>query len=182
MKNITSKLLIFIAILTVSFSAVYAQKGGLDNMQLEKKIRKEILMLPYYDVFDFVKFNLSNDGTVTLSGQVNEYSTQKGAVSSVKRLAGVSKVVNNIEVLPLSNFDDQLRQRVYYSIASKGALGGYLQETNPDMHIIVRNGNVTLEGFVRNSSDANLAKLAANSVSGVFSVTNNLISEKNRLQ
>jgi osmotically-inducible protein OsmY len=182
MKFITAKLLVFTAILTVSSFAIPASaQTGFDKLALEKKVRHEILMLPYYDVFDFVKFSVSG-GTVTLSGQVNEYSTRNGAINRIKRLAGVSNVVDNIEVLPLSNFDDRLRQNTFYAIASKGSLGGYLQGSNPDMHIIVRNGNVTLEGFVRNSSDANLAYIAARGVSGSFSVTNNLISEKDRIQ
>lgn len=185
MKYITSKILIFAAILTVSMLSISAgaqSKITFDQLALEKQVKHQILKLPYYDVFDFVQFNVSNSGTVTLSGAVNEYSTKKDAEYRVKKLAGVSNVVNNIEVLPLSNFDDQLRQRTFYAIARTGGLGGYLQGVNPAMHIIVSRGNVTLAGTVRNSSDANMAYVVARGVSGSFSVTNALTSEKDRIQ
>jgi hyperosmotically inducible protein len=184
MKKITSKLLIFTAILTVSLLSISAsaQKSGFDQMALEKKVKHEILMLPYYDVFDFVQFNVSSSGTVTLSGSVNEYSTRKDAEYKIKKLAGVSNVVNNIEVLPLSNFDNELRQRTFYALARQGGLAGYLQGPNPAMHIIVSRGRITLAGSVRNSSDANLAYVAARGVSGAFEVTNALVSEKDRNQ
>jgi hypothetical protein len=183
MKYITSKLLIFAAILTVSLAAVSANaQTGFDKLALEKKVRHEILMLPYYDVFDLVQFKVSDSGTVTLYGQVNEYNTLKGAENRVKRLPGVKNVVNNIEILPLSNFDDELRQRTFYALARNGSLAMYLQGPNPDMRIIVRNGNITLAGTVRNKTDVNTAYITARGVTGSFSVTNNLVSEKDRIQ
>ena len=182
MKYITSKLFILAAILTVSFFAVSANaQRGFDQRGLEKQVRHQILMLPYYDVFDYVSFNVSSNGTVTLYGQVNEYSTKNGAANRVKRIAGVRNVVNNIEILPLSPSDDRIRRATVRAIASKGGLGGYFQGTNPDMHIIVKRGHITLEGVVRNQSDANLAYIAARGVSGAFSVTNKLISERDRI-
>jgi hypothetical protein len=183
MKKITSKLLIFTAILTVSLLTVSASaQNGFDQMALEKKVKHEILMLPYYDVFDFVQFNVSSSGTVTLSGAVNEYSTKKDAAYKVGKIAGVKNVVNNIQVLSLSNFDAELRQRAFYTLARQGGLTGYLQGPNPAMHIIVDHGHITLAGTVRNRSDANLAYIAARGVSGAFSVTNDLIAEKDRSQ
>jgi len=184
MRYISSKLFILTAILTVSLLSisVSAQRSTFDQLALEKKVKHEILMLPYYDVFDFVKFNVSSSGTVTLSGQVNEHSTRKDAEYRVKKLAGVTNVVNNIEVLPLSNFDEELRRKTFLTLARQGGLAGYLQGPNPDMHIIVNRGRIILEGTVRNSSDVNLAYIAARGVSGAFSVTNNLVSEKDRIQ
>ena len=182
MKYIASKLLILTAILTVSLlSLSVSAQSAFDQRSLEKKVRHEILMLPYYDVFDFVKFNVSG-GTVTLSGQVNEHSTRKDAERRVQKIAGITNVVNNIEVLPLSNFDNELRQKAFYAIARTGSLGGYLQGVNPAMHIIVNRGRITLAGTVRNSGDVNMAYMAARGVSGAFSVTNELISEKDRDQ
>jgi hyperosmotically inducible protein len=184
MRYITSKFLVLAAILTVSLLSisVSAQRSAFDQMGLEKKVRHEILMLPYYDVFDYVKYSVSSNGVVTLSGSVNESSTKKDAARRVERIAGVSQVVNQIEILPLSNFDDQLRRQVFYAIGRTGALGGYLQGVNPDMHIIVSRGRITLEGVVRNSSDANLAYMAARGVSGAFSVTNALVSKKDQVR
>lgn len=183
MKLLTSRLFLFAAILTVSFLTVTASaQTGLNKLALEKKVKHEILMLPYYDVFDFVQFKVSDNGTVTLSGYTNEYNTLKGAANRVKRLPGVTNVVNNIEILPLSNFDDRIREQAYYALARTGRLGAYLQDPNPSMRIIVRNGHITLAGSVRNSSEANMAYIAARGVSGAFSVTNALISEKDRIQ
>ncbi len=182
MKYITSKLLILTAILTVSLlSLSVSAQSAFDQRSLEKKVRHEILMLPYYDVFDFVKFSVSG-GTVTLSGQVNEHSTRKDAERRVQKIAGITNVVNNIEILPLSNFDNELRQKTFYAIARTGSLGGYLQGVNPAMHIIVNRGRITLAGTVRNNGDINMAYMAARGVSGAFSVTNELISEKDRDQ
>jgi hyperosmotically inducible protein len=182
MKYITSKLLIFTAILAVSLLSLPVNaQSAFDQRALEKKVRHEILMLPYYDVFDFVQFNVSG-GTVTLSGQVNEGTTRKDAAKRIQKLPGVTSVVNNIEVLPLSNFDNELRQKTYLAIARTGALGGYLQGVNPEMHIIVNRGRITLAGTVRTSGDANMAYMAANGVTGAFSVTNELSTEKDRNQ
>ena len=115
-----------------------------------------------------------NGGTVTLYGEVVRSSTRSDAAGRVKRLAGVTRVVNNIKVLPLSSFDDDIRRATYRSIARMGGLYRYLQGTNPSLHIVVDNGHVTLEGVVSGSGDRNLAYMAANRVPGVFSVKNNL--------
>jgi len=111
---------------------------------------------------------------VTLYGQVVRSTTRAGAVNRVRRLPGVSRVINNIEVLPLSRFDNDLRLATYRAIARTAGLDRYLRGTNPSIHIVVDRGRVTLEGMVANSSDRNLANLAARGVSGSFSVTNNL--------
>lgn len=175
--------MIFAAILTVSFLTVSASaQTGFNKLALEKKVKHEILMLPYYDVFDFVQFKVSDNGMVTLSGYANEYNTLKGAERRVKNLPGVTNVVNNIEILPLSNFDDELRQRAFYTLARTGRLGAYLQEPNPSMRIIVKGGHITLAGSVRTSSDIDLAYVTARGVSGAFSVTNALVAEKDRVK
>jgi hyperosmotically inducible periplasmic protein len=143
------------------------------NPQLAKRVRHELVTLPYYGVFDNLAYNI-NGNTVTLYGQVVRPTTKSDAEGRVKRLAGVSRVVNNIKVLPLSRFDDNIRSATYRSIARTGGLFRYLQGANPSLHIVVDNGHVTLEGVVANSGDRNLANIAARSVPGAFSVTNNL--------
>jgi BON domain-containing protein len=143
------------------------------NPQLAKKVRHELVMLPYYGVFDNLAYSI-NGGTVTLYGEVVRPSTRSDAEHSVKRIAGVTRVVNNIKVLPLSPFDDRIRAATYRSIARMGGLYRYLQGANPSLHIVVDHGHVTLEGVVSHSGDRNLAYIAANRVPGVFSVQNNL--------
>ena len=143
------------------------------NQQLNEKIRKELVTLPYYGVFDNLAFQV-NGNTVTLYGQVIRPSTRHDAEARVKRIEGIDRVINNIQVLPLSSFDDQIRRRVYRAVFGSGGLFRYAQGTNPSIHIIVASGHVTLEGVVDNNGDKNLAYLRANGVPGVFSVTNHL--------
>lgn len=142
-----------------------------------KKIRKELVTLPFYSVFDNLAFRYE-DGTVTLYGQVARPSLRKSAERVVEKVAGVEDVVNKIEVLPLSNFDDRIRLATYRAIYRQPGLDRLSFQANPPIHIIVKNGNVTLEGVVNSKSDATRAFIAANGVSGVFSVKNNLRVEK----
>ena len=158
-------------LLTVMPAVALAQ-GAVDP-QLTKRVRRELVTLPYYGVFDNLAYSV-NGGNVTLYGQVVRPTTRSDAERRVKRLPGVTRVVNNIRVLPLSNVDDRIRVATYRSIASMGGLHRYLRGTNPSLHIIVDRGHVTLEGVVSGSGDRTLAYHAANRVSGVFSVTNNL--------
>ena len=163
---------IFAALLLTIAPALVAAQGATDP-QLNRRVRHELVTLPYYGVFDNLAYSI-NGGTVTLYGQVVRSSTRSDAARRVKRIAGVSRVVNNIKVLPLSSFDDRIRAATYRSIAHMGGLYRYLQGANPSLHIVVDNGHVALEGVVSGSGDRNLAYMAANRVSGVFSVTNNL--------
>src|SRR6185436_10912492 len=166
---------VFATLLLTVMPAVALAQGaqGVTNPQLAKRVRHELVTLPYYGVFDNLAYSI-NGGTVTLYGQVVRASTRSDAAGRVKRIAGVTRVVNNIEVLPLSGFDDSIRARTYRSIAQMGGLYRYLRGTNPSLHIVVDRGHVTLEGVVSGSGDRNLAYIAANRVPGVFSVTNNL--------
>ena len=162
-----------VLILAVAPVAVLAQGRVDTNPQLARRVRRELVTLPYYGVFDNLAYQI-NGGTVTLYGDVVRSSTRSDAEGRVKRLPGVTRVVNNINVLPLSSFDDDIRRATYRSIARMGGLYRYLQGTNPSLHIVVDRGHVALEGVVSNSNDRNLAYLAANRVPGVFSVKNNL--------
>src|ERR1043165_1716625 len=163
---------VFATLLLAVMPAV-AMAQGFANPQLAKKVRHELVTLPYYGVFNNLAYSI-NGGTVTLYGQVVRASTRSDAAGRVKRIAGVTRVVNNIEVLPLSPMDDRLRTATYRSIARMGGLYRYLQGANPSLHIVVDRGHVTLEGVVSGSGDRNLAYIAANRVPGAFSVTNNL--------
>lgn len=159
-------------LLAIAPTVAMAQEGAA-NPQLSKRVRHELVTLPYYGVFDNLAYSI-NGGNVTLYGQVVRPSTRSDAERRVKRLSGVTRVVNNIEVLPLSRFDDNIRLATYRSIARMGGLYRYLQGANPSLHIVVERGHVSLEGVVANSGDRTLAYHAANRVSGVFSVKNNL--------
>ncbi len=141
--------------------------------RLSKEVRHQLLLLPYYSVFDNLAFKVEGD-KVTLSGQVVRPILKSDAESAVKSIEGVASVVNNIEVLPVSPMDDQLRRAVYRAIYHDSVLFRYGESAVPSIHIIVKNGNVTLVGVVDNESDKNLANLRANGVPNAFSVKNDL--------
>jgi hyperosmotically inducible protein len=148
-----------------------------DNSKLRnnviKEVRHQLLLLPYYSVFDNLFFKVEGD-KVTLLGQVVRPTLKSDAESAVKGIEGVSSVDNQIQVLPVSPMDDQLRRAVYRAIYGDGVLSRYAMSAVPSIHIIVNNGNVTLEGVADSESDKNLAGLRANEVPNVFSVQNNL--------
>lgn len=180
MKYIRIFLILATAVLSVSSTEVSAQEAALSQQKIERKISKEINMLPYYSVFDNITFRYDGS-SVTLNGSVVRPTTKSSIENIVKRTEGVSSVVNNIEVLPLSSFDNQIRLQTLAIFANRGGnLGRYLQEPLPSMKIIVANGKVSLEGYVANRSDANLANILARGVFGVFDVQNNLIVDKER--
>src|SRR5437762_2344865 len=161
-----------ISVLALSLSPSFAQSGrGADR--IAKEVRHELVMLPYYNVFDNLSFKVDGS-TVTLMGQVAKPTLKSDAEKVVKGVEGVEKVVNNIEVLPVSPNDDRIRVAVYRAIFGHTALQRYGLRSVPPIHIIVKNGNVTLEGVVANESDKNIANVQANSVPGVFFVKNNL--------
>ncbi len=141
--------------------------------RLSKEVRHQLVMLPWYSVFDNLAYQVEGD-KVILSGQVTRPTLKSDAEAAVKGIEGVSSVVNKIEVLPLSPMDDQLRRAVFRAIYGENGLSRYAVQAVPSIHIIVKNGNVTLEGVVDNESDKNLANLRANQVPNVFSVKNNL--------
>jgi hyperosmotically inducible periplasmic protein len=173
MNRLKTTLMTLSAVFALAIVPALAQAQVNTNPQLQKKIRKELVSLPYYGVFDNLAYSV-NGGTVTLYGDVVKPTTKSGAERVVRRLDGVTRVVNRINVLPLSRMDDNIRAATYRSIARTGGLYRYLQGGNPSLHIIVRNGHVKLEGVVDGQGDLTMAKMAANQVPGVFSVTNNL--------
>ena len=138
-----------------------------------REIRHELVMLPYYGVFDNLTYKV--DGyNVTLMGQVTRPTLKSDAERVVKNIEGVQKVTNNIEVLPLSPNDDRIRRAAFRAIYGHTALNRYAFGAVPPIHIIVNNGKISLEGVVANEADKNIAGLQANGVPGAFGVTNNL--------
>jgi len=142
---------------------------------IPNEVHHKLAMLPWYGVFDSLGYQV-NGTEVTLTGQVisQHAVTKTDAENSVKSIPGVTRVINDVEVLPPSPYDDQIRRAEYRAVFSKGDLGGYTMGAIPQMHIIVKGGHVTLEGTVMNEMDKNMAGIAANTVPGVFSVENNL--------
>ena len=138
-----------------------------------REIRHELVMLPYYGVFDNLAYKAEGND-VTLMGQVTRPTLKSSAENVVKNIEGVGKVTNNIEVLPVSANDDRIRLAIYRAIYGHTALNRYALNAVPPIHIIVRNGNVTLEGVVASEGDKNIANIQANGVPGVFAVANNL--------
>lgn len=180
MKVFRSFIALSFAILAFSFVGVKAQDFSDDksSQAIERKVFKKILALPYYEVFDHIAFKVDGS-TVTLYGKVNNGVNKSDAANVVKRIPGVERVVNNIDVLPPSSFDNSIRRQLLRTYArSGGSFYRYLQNPNPSVRLIVENGRVTLEGYVANRSDASLANVLANTIPGVFSVKNNLVVGK----
>jgi hyperosmotically inducible protein len=141
--------------------------------RLEKEIRHELVMLPYFSVFDNLAFKVDGDRVILL-GQVTRPTLKKDAERAVEHVEGIDRVSNLIEVLPLSPMDDQIRRAEYRAIYGFGPLQRYSLNPVAPIRIIVKNGNVSLEGVVANQAEKNMAGIRANGVFGVFSVTNNL--------
>jgi len=170
--------LLFVACTILALgSTVLARQAGQaparSAERIAKEVRHELLMLPYLGVFDNLGYKV--DGyNVTLAGQVTRPTLKSEAENVVKKIEGVEHVDNQIEVLPPSPMDDRLRRQLYRAIYGYPALQKYALGVQQPIRIIVKSGKVTLEGVVDSEADKNIANIRANSVSGVFSVTNNL--------
>jgi len=179
-KNGFAAFALFVALATSVATASATPLAGagqrFDQQQISKRVRKELVTLPYYGVFDNLAYEVEGR-TVKLYGQVVRPSTRSDAARRVAKIKGVEEVVNNIEVLPLSSFDDRIRAQAYRNIFNTGGLYRYAMGSNPSLHIVVNRGHVTLEGVVSNRMDKQLAEFAARELPGVFSVTNNLRAE-----
>lgn len=149
--------------------------AGPQNAHIIKEIRHELVTLPYYGVFDWLEFEVAADNTVTLRGQVVRPTTKSDAEARVKEIEGVSRVVNQIEVLPLSPHDDRLRNALYRTLYGwNSPLFRYATQAVPPIHIIVDRGRATLKGIVATKGDAQLAYIRARGVPGLFDVKNEL--------
>ena len=146
--------------------------------RIQEEVRHNLVLLPYYGVFDNLAYKVGPDGTVTLLGQVANPTLKSDAENVVKKIEGVEKVDNKIEVLPVSPSDDRIRRATYRAIYGNTALNRYAFQAVPPIHIIVKSGHVTLVGVVASAMDKQIAGTQANSVPGVFSVDNNLQVEE----
>src|SRR5579863_9089111 len=155
-------------------SSVLSAQSPKAEDRIVREVRHELVMLPYYSVFDNLAYQV-NGYAVTLVGQVTNPVLKSDAEKAVKKIEGVESVVNNIEVMPLSPMDDRIRRAVYRAIYSQPGLEMYSLRAVPTIHIIVKNGHVTLTGAVGNPGDKQRAGIAANGVPNVFSVTNDLL-------
>lgn len=181
MKSYRSYLALLAAVFAFSIANVNAQ-GYSDTKSgrtIEQNVRRQILRMPRYEVFDHIAYKV--DGTtVTLYGKVRNAINKSDAENRVEDIPGVVRVVNEIEILPLGNFDESIRRNLFYRLTRTGALSRYLSTVNPSVRLVVDRGHVTLEGYVANKSDSNLMNILANGISGVFSVTNNLKIDDDR--
>ena len=171
---------ILVMAMTVTALPAEAQQRAVPQQAVEriqKEVRHELVMLPFLTVFDNLAYRV--DGyNVTLLGQVTKPVLKSDAETAVKRIEGVEKVDNQIELLPLSPLDDRVRQSLYRAIYAYPPLQRYGLPVIKPIRIIVKNGRVTLEGVVDSQADKNIVGLRANGVPGAFSVTNNLVVAK----
>lgn len=180
MRKIRAFLLAIVASIGISVVAANAQSFTANSAHspnaIAKKAYGKLRGLPRYGVFDNINVEVRGS-TVILTGKVISLGTQSAAARAVKDIPGVTEVVNNIEELPVSPFDDRIRHEAYRTFVTRGP-GQYFHELNPDVRIIVENGRLTLEGYVYSEGDRNMLNVLANGVSGAFGVTNNLIVGK----
>ena len=170
-----------LASLTLGIS-LYAAEDRLSDKgisRLNKEVRHELVMLPYYGVFDNLAYRVAPDGVVTLFGQVTRPTLKSESENVTKGIEGVTRVINEIEVLPNSPNDDRLRIAMYRAIYGSVGLDRYALQAVPSIHIIIKNGNAWLEGVAASEADKNRAGILANGVPGVFSLKNNLRLEGN---
>ncbi len=184
MKSYLRPLLQISLLVLVALTSIAVANASTD---VNRRISRQLRNLPYYSLFDNLSFE--TDGSkVTLHGQVWWPNLKNSAERVVAKIEGITGVDNQIEVLPTSFYDDRLRLAIANALFSNGALGKYVRPGvsfgllphRSDIHIIVKNGEVILEGVVLSKGDSAVARIVANSVSGVFSVTNNLRVEKRK--
>jgi hyperosmotically inducible periplasmic protein len=162
------------ALAAAQYTGARSQKQEPKGGDLIKEVRHQLVLLPYYSVFDNLAYKIEGS-KIILMGQVVRPTLKSDAENVVKKIEGVSSVDNQIEVLPVSPMDDRTRRAAYRAIYGDPAFTRYGFQAVPSIHIIVKNGNITLEGVVDNEADKNLAGIRANSVPNVFSVKNNLV-------
>jgi hyperosmotically inducible protein len=169
---------VFVVVLFAGILVTAQEAMGQTNPRIVREVRHELVTLPYYGVFDWLEYEVQNDGTVILRGQVVRPTTKSDAEGRVKEIEGVKGVMNEIEVLPLSSSDDRSRRALYRAIYNfNSPLFRYATQSVPPIHLIVKRGHATLKGVVANRNDAQLAYIRARGVPGLFSVKNELIVE-----
>ena len=173
MKKFLSLFAFSFALIAFSSVGIGAQSFAPASLEIAKKVEKSIKKLPYYEVFDNIDFTVEGS-VVTLTGKVRNASNKSSAEASVKRIAGVTEVVNKIEMLPVGGFDERIRRNLLATLSRSAGLSRYFWPVNPDVRLIVDRGHITLEGSVYNEGDYNLMNIMSRSVPNAFSVTNNL--------
>jgi hyperosmotically inducible protein len=173
MKSVKATILTGALAALVGTVPSYASNGPRQSGTVEERVRHALATIPYYNVFDDLSFRVDN-GVVTLFGEVTQPVVKDDAGRSVKHIEGVTAVNNEIEVLPLSPFDNQIRRATYRAIYGYPALQRYAEGVVPAIHIIVKDGHVTLKGVVATQMDKQMAFMRANGVPNVFSVDNDL--------
>ena len=168
--------LLVAGLLILSSQGFAAQATNTSRDKFIREIRHELVMLPYYGVFDNLSYKVDG-GVVTLLGHVTRPTLKTSAERVVKDIEGVEKIINNIEVLPVSPNDDRIRVATYRAIYGHATLNRYGLQAVPPIHIIVKNGNVLLDGVVATEMDKNVANIQARGVPGVFNVENRLMVE-----
>ncbi len=172
-RNVISAMALAVA----SLPLMAAPAAGQDLSRVEQQVRRELVMLPFYSVFDNMSFRV--DGSkVTLMGKVVRPVLKSDAEKAVANIEGISEVDNQIEVLPVSSHDDQIRMAAYRAIYGHSTMNRYQVMAVPPIHIIVENGNIDLEGVVATEGEKNIAGIQAQGVDGAFKVTNNLQVER----
>jgi hyperosmotically inducible protein len=168
-----------LALAVASLPLAAAAAEGQELSRIERQIRRELVTLPFYSVFDNMAFKV--DGSkVTLMGKVTRPTLKKGAERAIKDIEGVGEIDNQIEVLPVSSNDDRIRIAAYRAIYGQSAMQRYQLRAVPPIHIIVQNGHIELEGVVATEAEKNIAGVQANGVNGAFSVKNNLRVENEK--
>jgi hyperosmotically inducible periplasmic protein len=166
-------LMIFASLASAGIATANVKPNATAAERMQDKVRHELVMLPYFSVFDNLAYKIEGNEVILL-GEVTQPWLKSDAERAVKSVEGVAKVNNQIEVLPPSPFDDRIRRRLFAAIYGYGPLQRYSLGNYKPIRIIVKNGHVDLEGVVDNATDKTLAGLRANGVSDIFSVTNNL--------
>lgn len=175
-KQMRSGMILSVAFIATQLLFAADRLPATAQTRITQEVRKELVTLPYYNLFDSLSYKVDGN-TVTLMGKVTQPTLKSSAENVVKTIEGVSTVNNEIQVLPLSPNDDRLRLALYRSIYGNSVLQTLAVRSVPPIHIIVENGDVTLEGYVANSMQKTIAGVQANTVPGVFSVTNNLLQD-----
>ena len=164
----------FFAATTLAQVDLGKRDPGAMRDRLARQVRYELAMLADHSVFDNLAFRIEGIDGVVLTGQVVRPNLKQDAENAVRSIEAVGRIENNIEVLPLLPSDDALRRAAFRAIYSQEGLDRYAVRAVQSIHIIVKNGHITLEGLTANQMDKDLAGIAARGVSGAFSVTNNL--------
>lgn len=175
MKNKFTAIAMIATLLLASAASAFAATSPEKGRSLGDEVRRELVTLPYYSLFDWFEYEVKADGAVVLTGEVTRPILKSDAGNAVKRIEGVTNVVNNIRTLPLSPNDNRIRRAVYRSLFNfDSPLFQYSLSVVPSIHIIVDNGRVTLKGVVSSEGDRNYANVMANEVPDVFEVKNEL--------